>query len=383
METVGAATWTHSLRSLRPGGTLVISGATSGPNPDRRELNRIFFLQLRVVGSTMGTRGELARLVVVPRRHGHQAADRPHPAHERRPATASPRWTAVTSSARSSSPADGDPSGHRGRLRDRYGGRRGPARARRRPGAPRARRRAGSRAAPSVSQGPRRSSPTWPTPMRSTGWLDGRLPARLDSVLHVAGVVELARSPSCRPATCASSSTSTSSHRPCSRAPACPALRAAQGTVVFVNSAAGLAAGASLGGVRRVEVRAAGARRRPCGPRRWATACASRPSSPSRTATPMQRKVHEQEGRTYDSSLWISPETVAATILHVLDVPRDATIPRGHGPPAGALDTALTSRHPGARLAPAVMPRPRLPQRGHSTTKTRSRRPVIRGWYFR
>jgi NADPH:quinone reductase-like Zn-dependent oxidoreductase len=63
METVGAATWTHSLRSLRPGGTVVISGATSGPNPELTELNRIFFLQLRVVGSTMGTRDELARLV--------------------------------------------------------------------------------------------------------------------------------------------------------------------------------------------------------------------------------------------------------------------------------------------------------------------------------
>jgi NADPH:quinone reductase-like Zn-dependent oxidoreductase len=63
METVGAATWTHSLRSLRPGGTLVISGATSGPNPDNTELNRIFFLQLRVIGSTMGTSTELGRLV--------------------------------------------------------------------------------------------------------------------------------------------------------------------------------------------------------------------------------------------------------------------------------------------------------------------------------
>jgi NADPH:quinone reductase-like Zn-dependent oxidoreductase len=63
METVGAATWNHSLRSLRPGGTLVISGATSGPNPELTELNRIFFLQLRVIGSTMGTSGELARLV--------------------------------------------------------------------------------------------------------------------------------------------------------------------------------------------------------------------------------------------------------------------------------------------------------------------------------
>jgi len=63
METVGAATWSHSLRSLRPGGTVVVSGATSGPDPDATELNRIFFLQLRVHGSTMGTRDELQRLV--------------------------------------------------------------------------------------------------------------------------------------------------------------------------------------------------------------------------------------------------------------------------------------------------------------------------------
>ncbi len=63
METVGAATWTHSLRSLRQGGTVVVSGATSGPNPTATELNRIFFLQLRIVGSTMGTKGELERLI--------------------------------------------------------------------------------------------------------------------------------------------------------------------------------------------------------------------------------------------------------------------------------------------------------------------------------
>jgi len=61
METVGAATWSHSLKSLRPGGTLVVSGATSGADPSA-DLNRVFFLQLRVVGSTMGTRDELERL---------------------------------------------------------------------------------------------------------------------------------------------------------------------------------------------------------------------------------------------------------------------------------------------------------------------------------
>ena len=41
----------------------------------------------------------------------------------------------------------------------------------------------------------------------------------------------------------------------------------------------------------------------------------------------MQEKVHEQEGKTYDASKWIQPETVAATILHVLDLTPDATIP--------------------------------------------------------
>jgi len=63
METVGAATWAHSIRSLRPGGAIVISGATSGPNPDDAMLTHVFFLQLRVIGSTMGTKAELGALV--------------------------------------------------------------------------------------------------------------------------------------------------------------------------------------------------------------------------------------------------------------------------------------------------------------------------------
>ena len=61
LETVGEATWKHSLRALRPGGTIVVSGSTSGPNPPA-DLQRVFFLQLSVVGSTMGTREELAHL---------------------------------------------------------------------------------------------------------------------------------------------------------------------------------------------------------------------------------------------------------------------------------------------------------------------------------
>ncbi len=62
METVGEATWAHSVRSCKPGGRIVISGATSGDSPPA-ELTRIFFLQQTVVGSTMGTRDELDRLI--------------------------------------------------------------------------------------------------------------------------------------------------------------------------------------------------------------------------------------------------------------------------------------------------------------------------------
>ncbi|GAA4312383.1 zinc-binding dehydrogenase [Klenkia terrae] len=62
METVGKATWSHSVKSLKPGGVIVTSGATTGFDPSA-ELNRVFFTQLRVEGSTMGTRTELQQLV--------------------------------------------------------------------------------------------------------------------------------------------------------------------------------------------------------------------------------------------------------------------------------------------------------------------------------
>jgi short-subunit dehydrogenase len=155
--------------------------------------------------------------------------------------------------------------------------------------------------------------------------IDG-LADRLDSVLHIAGVVELS--------TVADLDTRHLREQldvnlvaPALLTRAClPAVRAAQGIVVFVNSAAGLSAGASWAAYAASKF----------GLRALADALRSEEQGngvrvttvfPSRTATPMQEKVHEQEGRTYDSSRWISPETVAATILHVLDVPRDATIP--------------------------------------------------------
>ena len=152
------------------------------------------------------------------------------------------------------------------------------------------------------------------------------IPDRLDSVLHVAGIVELA--------TVAETSAEhlraqldVNLVSPLLLTRAClPALRQARGVVVFVNSGAGLQAGAlwaayaaSKYGLRAV---ADALRAEEMGNGVRVTTV-----FPSRTSTPMQEKVHEQEGKTYDSSLWISPETVAATLLHVIDVPADATIP--------------------------------------------------------
>ncbi|KXF56489.1 Zn-dependent oxidoreductase [Rhodococcus sp. SC4] len=79
METVGEATWSHSVKSLKPGGVLVVSGATSGGAPPI-ELMRTFLLQHRIVGTTMGTRDELSKLVSFCQASGiHPLIDRIYP----------------------------------------------------------------------------------------------------------------------------------------------------------------------------------------------------------------------------------------------------------------------------------------------------------------
>lgn len=62
LDSVGQATWEHSLKSTRGGGVVVCVGATTGPDPPAT-LQHVFFRQLSVVGSTMGTRQELEGLV--------------------------------------------------------------------------------------------------------------------------------------------------------------------------------------------------------------------------------------------------------------------------------------------------------------------------------
>ena len=62
IESVGASTWSHSIKSVRPGGTIAICGATTGDQPGA-ELTRIFFQDIRVQGNTMGSREDFARLL--------------------------------------------------------------------------------------------------------------------------------------------------------------------------------------------------------------------------------------------------------------------------------------------------------------------------------
>ena len=58
MEHVGPATWDESIRSLKPGGTLVTCGATTGPQVGI-DLRFVYSRQLSILGSYMGTMGEL------------------------------------------------------------------------------------------------------------------------------------------------------------------------------------------------------------------------------------------------------------------------------------------------------------------------------------
>ena len=57
VETVGEATWKHSLAAVKAGGRVTVCGATSGPNPPA-QLHRFWWKQLTVYGSTMGTRDD-------------------------------------------------------------------------------------------------------------------------------------------------------------------------------------------------------------------------------------------------------------------------------------------------------------------------------------
>jgi NAD(P)-dependent dehydrogenase (short-subunit alcohol dehydrogenase family) len=149
---------------------------------------------------------------------------------------------------------------------------------------------------------------------------------RLDSLVHSAGTVDLGPVAELGVETWQRQIAVNLTAPALLTAPLLPALRAAGGTVVFVNSSAGLVANpgwsaytASKFGLRAL---ADSLRAEEAG-----TGVRVTTVYPSRTATPMQEKVHEQEGRTYDPSRWLRPATVVDSVLHVLDLPSEATIP--------------------------------------------------------
>ncbi|CCB77019.1 MULTISPECIES: SDR family oxidoreductase [Streptomycetaceae] len=151
------------------------------------------------------------------------------------------------------------------------------------------------------------------------------LPDRLDSLLHIAGVVDLGTvgelTPKVWQRTLAANLL----------APAeltrllLPQLRLARGHVLFVNSGAGLTAHAEWGAYAAskhgLKALADALRQEEHGNGVRVTSV-----YPGRTATPMQAKVHQQEGKDYRAERWIDPESVATVILTALDLPRDAEV---------------------------------------------------------
>ncbi|MDQ2818219.1 MAG: zinc-binding dehydrogenase [Candidatus Eremiobacteraeota bacterium] len=86
MESVGEPSWATSLRAVRPGGAIVVSGATGGANPPA-DLNRVFWRQIRILGSTMGSLGEFRDLLRFVECSGiRPLVDRVYPLHEARSA---------------------------------------------------------------------------------------------------------------------------------------------------------------------------------------------------------------------------------------------------------------------------------------------------------
>jgi len=152
------------------------------------------------------------------------------------------------------------------------------------------------------------------------------LPDSLDSLLHVAGVVDLEPVAELDLARWQRQLDVNLTAPALLTRALLPALRAAKGTVVFVNSGAGLSANPTWSGYAASKF----------GLRALADALRGEEQErgvrvttvyPGRTATPMQEKVHAQEGKEYDAAAWSDPATVASTILHVVDLPADSTIP--------------------------------------------------------
>ncbi|MFE7314649.1 SDR family oxidoreductase [Streptomyces sp. NPDC057555] len=156
-------------------------------------------------------------------------------------------------------------------------------------------------------------------------WAFGKqaLPERLDSLQHIAGVIELGAVGDL-PARAWQRQLAVNLVAPAEITRLLlPLVRVARGDVVFVNSGAGLNANANWGGYAAskhgLKALADALRAEEHGNGVRVTSV-----YPGRTATPMQESTHQQEGKDYDASQWIDPESVATAILAAIDLPRDA-----------------------------------------------------------
>ena len=152
------------------------------------------------------------------------------------------------------------------------------------------------------------------------------LPDRLDTVVHSAGIVEVAAVADTDPQSLAGTVTVDLIAPMLLTRAVLQAVRATQGTHVFVNSGSGLRANPQWASYNAAKF---GLRGFADALRQEEQPFGVRVSTiyPGRTATPMQEQVHAQEGKEYDADAWIRPDTVVDAILHVLDLPDDATIP--------------------------------------------------------
>jgi short-subunit dehydrogenase len=148
----------------------------------------------------------------------------------------------------------------------------------------------------------------------------------LDSVVHAAGVVDVAQVADTDAESLAATITvDLVAPMLLTRARLEP-VRRARGTHVFVNSGSGLRANPGWASYNAAKF---GLRGFADALRQEEAEHGVRVSSvyPGRTATPMQEQVHAQEGKEYDASEWIRPETVADAIVRIIDLGRDATMP--------------------------------------------------------
>lgn len=151
-------------------------------------------------------------------------------------------------------------------------------------------------------------------------------PDRLDSLVHLAGVVELASVADLT----AEGLTGTLAVNLVAPAVltrwALPSLRAGRGTIVFVNSTAALTVNASWASYAASK---AGLKSLADAVRAEEASHGVRVTSvfPSRTATPMQQEVRRQEGAPYVAGELLAPDSVARVILQSIDLGDDATMP--------------------------------------------------------